>query len=36
MNGQYQQFNLPNLAAGVYYVKVSGDNVDHIQKLVIQ
>jgi hypothetical protein len=36
MNGQYQQFNLPNLAAGVYYVKVSGENVDHIQKLVIQ
>ncbi|MEP6846546.1 MAG: T9SS type A sorting domain-containing protein, partial [Panacibacter sp.] len=36
MQGQYLQLNLPNIAPGVYYVRVTGEGVRHIQKLVIQ
>lgn len=36
MKGQYLQLNLPNIIPGVYYVKVTGEAVDHTQKLVIQ
>lgn len=36
IKGQYAQFNLPNLAAGMYYVRISGKTVNHTQKLVIQ
>ena len=36
MQGQYQQISLPNIASGVYYIKILGDGVSHTQKLVIQ
>lgn len=36
MNGQYAQLQLPSLAAGVYYVRITGDGVSNNQKLVIE
>ncbi len=36
MNGQYMQLQLPALASGVYYVRITGDGVSSNQKLVIE
>jgi len=36
MKGQYLQLNLTNIVPGIYYVKVTGEGVNHTQKLVIQ
>lgn len=36
MNGQYVQLQLPALASGVYYVRITGDGVSSNQKLVIE
>lgn len=36
MKGQYLQVNLPNIVPGIYYVKVTGEGVNHTQKLVVQ
>ena len=36
MNGQYVQLQLPALASGVYYVRITGDGVSSNHKLVIE
>ncbi len=36
VNGQYMQLQLPALAAGTYFIKVTGDGLSEIQKLIIQ
>jgi len=36
MTGQYLQINLPNIAAGVYYIKIEGEGTSSQHKLVIE
>jgi hypothetical protein len=36
MHGESLQINLPKLAAGMYYIKVSGEGFSETKKLIIQ
>ena len=36
MTGESQQFNLPAIAPGVYYIKINGDDVNSTHKLIVQ
>lgn len=36
MNGERLQMNLPKLASGMYYLKISGEGVSETRKLIIQ
>ena len=36
MNGETLQVNLPKLASGMYYLKISGEGFSETRKLVIQ
>ncbi len=36
MNGEYLQAKLPHLAPGMYYIKISGEDIYTTTKLVIQ
>ena len=36
MNGEVLQINLPKLASGMYYLRISGEGFTETKKLVIQ